>query len=119
MHFSNSLMTTTSKLKYVQKYCLVLTSACMLSMGGSALAILCFYTCNVKDFGSSNTSHKFLANERNLHIHCEYIHSSGVYHEVLKMLKPLHDHPQLHNAFLEYCLPPYITQKLTKLLDTV
>ena len=44
---------------------------------------------------------------------------AGVYDEMVKLLKPLHDHPQLHNAFLEYCLPPFITHKLNELLNTV
>ena len=35
--FNESSMTTTSKLEYVKKNCLVLTSACMLSMGGGAM----------------------------------------------------------------------------------
>ena len=42
-----------------------------------------------------------------------------MYDEVLKQLKPLQEHPQLHNAFLEYCLPPYNEQKLYELLNAV
>ena len=43
----------------------------------------------------------------------------GVHSEVLKLLKHLHDNPELHNAFLEYCLPPSNEEKLYKLMDTV
>ena len=51
-----------------------------------------------------------------------WVHSllfAGIYEKVLKLLKPLHDYTHLHNAFLEYCLPPFITQKLTMLMDAV
>lgn len=43
----------------------------------------------------------------------------GVYNEILKWVKPLHYHPRLQSAFLQYCLPPKVHEKLHLLSETL